>query len=164
MKTNREKLPMYFRKWWTGVYAVCALRIKGVTSISSKNEMYLYLTKAVEWKWTDRALLLFSLNLLILVSPEIVSLLLGLVCWRFIDCYLQLFYLAVRRLWMRKMKESRNRFRDSKKFASIYLWWWIKLPRGGTLGLESSQLWVAAWLRTLEREMSSEREWWFSCR
>jgi len=44
----------------------------------------------------DIDLLLFGLNLLILVTVEIVSKLLGLVCWRFIDCPLQLLCLAVR--------------------------------------------------------------------
>ena len=65
-------------------------------------EVYLYLAEVVEWMSIDVNLQLFSLNLLILITAETVSRLLGLVCWRFIDCYLQLLCLAVRWLWTRK--------------------------------------------------------------
>jgi len=66
--------------------------------------------------WTDAYFSLIDLNLLILVTTEIKSKLLGLVCWRFINCYLQLLCLAIRGLWTKRI-ESRNRFRDSNEFV-----------------------------------------------
>ena len=65
------------------------MRIREATSFSLE-EAHLYLTKAVEWMWIDADLSLFGLNLLILVTTEIVFRLLGLVY------YFQLLYLAVK--------------------------------------------------------------------
>jgi len=79
------------------------------------------MTDAVEWMWINAYLPLFGLNMLILVTVETVSRLLGLMCWRFIDYYLQLPCLAVRWLLTMKKIESRNRFGDLKKLASICL-------------------------------------------
>jgi len=44
---------------------------------------------------------------MILITVEIVFRLLGLVCWRFIDCYFSLLCLAIIWLWTRKRIESR---------------------------------------------------------
>ena len=55
--------------------------------------MYLYPILAVERIWIDTDLQLFGLNMQILVIAEIASGLLGLVCWRFTDCYLNCFTL-----------------------------------------------------------------------
>jgi len=96
----------------------------------------------------------FDLNMQILVTTEITSELLRFVCWRFTD--LQLLCIAKRWLWTRKRIKSRNSFRDSKKFASNYSWWWIKSPHGEAFDQESSWLWVVAWLWTPWWEMSSK--------
>ena len=135
---------------------VCVLRIKEATTSPRKKKVYLYMILAVERIRIDTDLQLFGLNLQILVTAEIASELLRLVCWRFANCYLQLLCLTIRWLWARKKIESRNRFRHSKKFVSICPWWWIKSPSVGAFGPESSRLWVAVWLRTAGRAMSLE--------
>ena len=46
--------------------------------------------------WIDADFQLFGLDLMILVTAKTLSKLLGLVCWRFIDYYLQLLCLSIR--------------------------------------------------------------------
>ena len=60
----------------------------------------------VKWIWIDADIFFFDLNLLILITVETVFRLLGLVCLRLIDYYLQLLGLAIRWPWTRKMIES----------------------------------------------------------
>ena len=50
-----------------------------------ENESYLYLTEAVEWMRIDADHLLFSLNMLILITVGTVSRLLRLVCWQLLS-------------------------------------------------------------------------------
>ena len=68
--------------------------------------------------WIDADLQLPGLNPLILVTAEIQTMLQGLVCWRFIDYYLQLLCLVETLLWTRRKIKLCNRFRDSEKFIS----------------------------------------------
>ena len=89
---------------------VCALRIREVVSFSLEKEVYLNLTEVVEWMWIDANLQLFGLSLLIFITVEIISRLLGLVCWNFTDCSLQLLCLPVKWLLIGKKIKSRNRF------------------------------------------------------
>ena len=67
---------------------VCALRIRKVTSFFLEKEAYLYLTEAVERVWIGVYLQLLGLNLLILITVEIIFRLLDLVHWRLVGCYL----------------------------------------------------------------------------
>ena len=58
---------------------VCALKIRKATNFSSE-EVYLYVILAVDRIWLNTDLQLFGFNLQILVSAEIASELLGLMC------------------------------------------------------------------------------------
>jgi len=61
------------------VCAVYAMRInKAISFLIGEGGIFI-LTKAVEWMWIDADLQLFGLNLLIIVTAETVSSLLGLV-------------------------------------------------------------------------------------
>ena len=79
----------------TSVVCMRALRIREAT-FSLKKGAYLYLAEAMKWMRIGAGLQLLGLNMLILMTAEIISRFLRMVRWRLINCYLQLLCLAVR--------------------------------------------------------------------